>query len=162
MRERGTFFIISCIIINFILLSFLPTCYAQNFTQSSIAFPDDINQVSAYFHKLYPQKTDLLEKKIAIYYTLSNSGNNSAHHLQFPFVLRTIKPTGVCILVYVKYSSMEAQTTVVDRSGTILQDIQGPHGIFFIGFGVIGYNGSLFNSPLWFAAMSITEPRVIP
>ena len=97
---------------------------------------------------------------IGLYYTLSNSGSSEALHFQIPFVLRIIKNTGGVFFALIYYDSPDAKTTIVDRFGNIISEVHGKHGVFLFGAGVLGFNGGLFKSPIWFAAMSIIPPVI--
>lgn len=101
------------------------------------------------------------EFELGLFYTISSSNGSDALHIHVPFILRFVKSTGLGIILVVRYSSDDAETIIADRSGNIVNQVKGPHMLLYHGFGVFGYNGSAFNSPVWLVGVSIRPPRVL-
>ena len=156
---RASYFVI-IILINLVFSSFTFNVGANDDFQVCDYLSNDFEDLSGLISLLPTGLGVDYDMEVGLFFTVSTSGGSDAFHIQFPLLLRTLKPTGLCILVIVAYSSEDAITTIVDRSGVIIEDIRGPHILLCHGFGIIGYNGSLFNGPLWFSALSVVQPRI--
>ena len=135
---------------------------------SIIAQPSNINQEISHFygnklllHYDYLNFFKKNENQVGLFFTLSNSNGSDAIHIHVPFLLRYVKSTGIGIFLIVRYSSEDAETIISDRSGNIVNQIEGPHILLYHGFGMFGYNGSAFNSPVWLVGVSIIPPRIL-
>ena len=135
---------------------------------SIIAQPNNISQEINHIYENnlllpcdYSNFIKKTESQIGLFFTLSNSNGSDAIHIHVPFLLRFIKSPGIGIFLIVWYSSEDAETIISDRSGNIVNQIEGPHMLLYHGFGMFGYNGSAFNSPVWLVGVSIMPPRIL-
>jgi hypothetical protein len=156
--QRTSIFVIFIIILSYYTSGLGAYDVKKNYSDDNFIDVLDIKDcdLSKHFIKLYNQ----YKLNSGTFFTISTSGSSEAFHLQLPIILRTFRPTGVCLIAIVIYSSNDAKTTIVDRSGTVIKDVQGPHRVFVHGLGLIGFNGSLVNSPLWFTMVSFLQPRI--
>jgi hypothetical protein len=149
--------IIILILVNLVFLSSFAKAYKPIDKQNI----DDTVDGSTLLSFVHSRLDGLLDLEMGIFYTVTSSGGSDAFHIQIPLLLRILKSTGICFLLLVIYSSLDAETIIADRSGSIIEQVNGPHMLLFHGFGIFGYNGSVFNGPLWLVAVSIRPPRIV-
>jgi hypothetical protein len=158
MRVGRGFFLSICIIV-YLTISTNSVIAQSSLDNREIKnIIDGHEKLESSFYYEFSESDDI---ELGLFYTISSSNGSDAVHIHVPFILRFVKSTGLGIILVVLYSSDDAETIIADRSGNIVNQVKGPHMLLYHGFGMFGYNGSAFTSPVWLVGVSIRPPRIL-
>ena len=158
MRVRRGSFLFVCVVLYLVIST---NCLMAQPSLDFHEFKKTINDHEKLESAVYSKVIESNDFELGLFYTISSSNGSDAVHIHVPFILRFVKSTGLGIVLVVLYSSDDAETIIADRSGNIVNQAKGPHMLLYHGFGVFGYNGSAFNSPVWLVGISLRPPRVL-
>ena len=154
---RGSFLFI-CIILYLVIST---NCLVAQPSFDNYESKKTINDHTEFESALYSNVIGSDDFELGLFYTISSSNGSDAVHIHVPLMLRFVKSTGLSIILIVWYSTNDAETIIADRSGNIVNQVKGPHMLVYHGFGMFGYNGSAFNSPVWLVGISVRPPRIL-
>ena len=154
---RGSFLFVCMVLYIF----FSTSCLMAQPSFDKYEFKKILNDYEKFESTAYSKVIESNDFELGLFYTISSSNGSDAVHIHVPFALRFVKSTGIGIILVVMYSSDDAETIIADRSGSIVSQVKGPHMLVYHGFGMFGYNGSAFNSPVWLVGISVRPPRVL-